>query len=128
VTDTRGLPVTPSPTAGQAHDGRSAEALPGTVGSGQTLLADAADHSNRLRDRLAEIDARAVIRPVLRRAALPPLDRDAGRRRNRIEQLFSKLKHYRAIATRHEKHDTDFLALIKLAATRIWLRAKEFVA
>ena len=57
-----------------------------------------------------------------RRTNPPPLDRDAYRRRNRIERFFSKLEHYRAIATRHEKHDTNVLALAKLAATRIWLR------
>ena len=44
-----------------------------------------------------------------------------------IERFFSKLKHYRAIATRYEKHDTTFLALVKLAATRISLRVYESV-
>ncbi|MAN60504.1 MAG: IS5/IS1182 family transposase, partial [Parvibaculum sp.] len=31
------------------------------------------------------------------------------------------------IATRYEKHDANFLALIKLAAIRIWLRVYESV-
>lgn len=99
-----------------------------TVGAGQTLLADAAYDSNRLRERLAAVGARAVIKPIPRRSTPPPLDRHAYRRRNRIERFFSKLKHYRAIATRYEKHDANFLALIKLAATRIWLRVYESVA
>lgn len=115
VTDARGLPITLKLTAGQAHDGRAADDMLGTIGAGQTLLADAAYDSNRLRDRLAEIGAKAVIRPIRRRTAPPPLDRDAYRRRNRIERFFSKLKHYRAIATRYEKQDANFLALIKLA-------------
>ena len=127
VTDARGLPITLKLTAGQAHDGRSAGDILGSIGPGQTLLADAAYDSNRLRDRLARIGANAVIRPIARRSAPPPLDRNAYRRRNRIERFFSKLKHYRAIATRYEKHDANFLALIKLAATRIWLRAYESV-
>lgn len=123
ITDARGLPITLKPTAGQAHDGRSADDMLGTVGPGQTLLADAAYDSNPLRDHLADIGAKAVIRPIPRRSAPPPLDRHAYRRRNRIERFFSKLKHDRAIATRYEKHDANFLALIKLAAIRIWLRA-----
>jgi len=98
-----------------------------TVGPGQALLADAAYDSNRLRDHLAAIGAKAVIKPITRRSAPPPLDRTAYRRRNRIERFFSKLKHYRAIATRYEKHDANFLALIKLAAIRIWLRVYESV-
>ena len=127
VTDAHGLPITLKLTAGQAHDGRAADDLLDTVGQGQALIADAAYDSNRLRDRLAGIGARAVIRPIPRRTAPPPLDRDAYRRRNRIERFFSKLKHYRAIATRYEKHDANFLALVKLAATRFWLRVYESV-
>jgi transposase len=115
-------------TAGQAHGGRAANDMLDTVGSGQTLLADAAYDSNRLRDRLAGIGAKAVIRPISRRTTPPPLDPDACRRRKRIERFLSKPKHYRAIATRYDKHDTNFLALIILAATRIWLRVYESVA
>lgn len=128
VTDAHGLPITLKLTAGQAHDGRSADDMLHTVGSGQTLLADAAYDSNRLRNHLAAVGAKAVIKPIPRRSAPPPLDKHAYRRRNRIERFFSKLKHYRAVATRYEKHDANFLALVKLAATRIWLRAYESVA
>jgi transposase len=128
VTDARGLPITLKLSAGQAHDGRSADDMLGTVGPGQTLLADAAYDSNRLRDRLAKTGPKAVIRPLPRRTKPPALDRDAYRRRNRIEWFSSKLKHFRAIATRYEELDANLLALVKLAATRIWLRAYEAVA
>jgi hypothetical protein len=30
--------------------------------------------------------------------------------------------HFRAVATRFEKHDTSYLAIVKLAAARIWMR------
>ena len=42
VTDAQGLPITLKLPAGHAHDGRSADDMLGTIGSGQTLLADAA--------------------------------------------------------------------------------------
>ena len=58
----------------------------------------------------------------------PPLDRAAFRRRNRIERFFAELKHNGAIATRYEKHDAKFLALLKLGATRNWLRTHESVS
>lgn len=122
VTDAKGLPFKLQLTAGRAPDGRSAGDMFGTVGPGQTLLAVTAYDSNRLRDRLADIGARAVIRPIPRRSNPPPLDRKSYRWRNRIERFFSKLKHYRAIATRYETYDANFLALVLLAATRIWLR------
>ena len=44
------------------------------------------------------------------------------RYRNLVERFFSKLKHFRAVATRYDKHDANYLALIKLAAVRIWMR------
>jgi transposase len=108
VTDARGLPITLKLTAGQAHDGRPADGMLGTVESEQTLLADAAYDGNRLCDHLARVGAKAAIEPIPGRSAPPPLDQDAYRRRNRIERFFSKLKHYRAIATRYERGDATF--------------------
>ena len=36
------------------------------------------------------------------------------RYRNLVERFFNKLKHFRAVATRFEKHDANYLALVKL--------------
>ena len=77
VTYAEGLPFTLLLTAGQAPDGRSVGDMFGTVGPGQTLLAVTAYDSNRLRDSLADIFARAVIRPIPCRSNPPPLDRMA---------------------------------------------------
>ena len=41
---------------------------------------------------------------------------------NLVERFFNKLKHFRAVATRFEKHDANYLAIVKLAAARIWMR------
>ena len=50
------------------------------------------------------------------------------RERNRIERFFNRVKHCRRIATRFEKHAANYLAMLKLAAIRIWLRANESMA
>jgi hypothetical protein len=42
--------------------------------------------------------------------------------RNFVECFFNKLKHFQALATRYEKHDANYLALLKLAAIKIWFR------
>lgn len=42
--------------------------------------------------------------------------------RNLIERFFNKIKHFRRIATRYDKLAENFLAALKLAAVRIWLR------
>ena len=49
------------------------------------------------------------------------------RQRNAVERFFNKLKHFRAVATRYDKRDDNYLASIKLASVRIWLRFNESV-
>ena len=45
-----------------------------------------------------------------------------------IERFFSKLKHFRRVATRYDKLAANFLAMIQLATMRLWLRAYESTA
>ncbi|MBB5984199.1 transposase [Sphingobium sp. B1D3A] len=50
------------------------------------------------------------------------------RERNLIERFFSKLKHFRRVATRYDKLASNFLAMVQLASMRLWLRAYESTA
>ena len=43
-------------------------------------------------------------------------------------RFFNKIKQCRLIATRYDKLVADYLAFIKLASIRIWLRANESTA
>jgi hypothetical protein len=45
------------------------------------------------------------------------------RERNLIERFFSKLKHFRRVATPYDKLAANFLAMVQLAAMRLWLGA-----
>jgi len=45
--------------------------------------------------------------------------------RNLIERFFTKIKQCRRVATRYDKLAANYLAFIKLASIRIWLRAHE---
>jgi transposase len=47
------------------------------------------------------------------------------RARNLVERFFNKIKQCRRIATRYDKLAANYLAFIKLASIRIWLRANE---
>ena len=47
------------------------------------------------------------------------------RYRNLVERFFNKLKQFRGIATRYDKNPDNFLAAIKLASARIWIRSYE---
>ncbi len=127
VVDALGRPVRLKLTEGQAHDGRSGADMVGTIGAGQTLLADRGYDSDGLRDRLAARGAVACIRPMPTRKRFPAFDRILYRQRNQIERFFNKLKHFRAVATRYDKRDDNYLASVQLASLRIWLRTYESV-
>jgi transposase len=122
LVDANGLPITLKLTEGQAHDGRSAVDMLEAIGDDQILLADRAYDSNALRQSLAERGAWANIKPLADRKNMPVFSAFLYRYRNLVERFFNKLKHFRAIATRYEKHDANYLALVKLASAKIWMR------
>ena len=95
------------------------------LGEPQILLADRAYDSNRLRQRLAEQGAWANVKPMPNRTDVPAFSKFLYRYRNLVERFFNKLKHFRAVATRYDKDPANYLASVKLAATRIWLRSYE---
>jgi transposase len=122
VVDANGNPIALKLSEGQAHDGRSAADMLDSVGPGQTLLADRAYDSDALRQTLADRGAWANVKPMPGRVNVPVFSPYLYRLRNLFERFFNKLNHFRAIATRFEKHDANYLALVKLAAARIWMR------
>jgi transposase len=128
LVDAEGRPIALKLTEGQAHDGHSAADMLDAIGNGQVLLADRAYDSDALRNSLADRGAWANVKPLARRIDKPAFSPFLYRYRNLVERFFNKLKHFRAVATRFEKHDANYLALVKLAASRIWMRSYESVS
>ena len=50
------------------------------------------------------------------------------RERNRVERFFNRIKRFRRVATRYEKHASNYLAMLKLACVKIWMRVYESMA
>lgn len=125
VVDGCGLPITLKLTEGQAHDGRSAHDMLDTVRSGQVLLADRAYDSDALRQALADRGAWANVKPMPNRNRIPAFSAFLYKDRNLVERFFNKLKHFRGVATRYDKLAENYLAGVKLASARIWMRANE---
>ncbi len=128
LVDASGLPILLKLTEGQAHDGRSAEDMLGSIGRGDILLADRAYDSDALRQTLAARGARANVRPMPHRLNPPVFSKRLYRKRNHVERFFNKIKQFRAVATRYDKRDDNYLAGVKLASIRIWIRFNESVA
>ena len=128
LVDADGLPIDLKLTEGQAHDGRSASDMLEALAEGQILLADRACDSDALRQSLEERGAWANIKPMPNRRNVPAFRSWLYRHRNLVERFFNKIKHYRGVATRYDKRADNFLAGVKLASIRIWLRANESMA
>jgi transposase len=76
------------------------------------LLADKAFDSDVFRAELADRGAVAVIPPKTNRAADIPCDFDMYKWRHLVENFFCKIKEFRRIATRYDKTDQSFKAMI----------------
>ena len=127
LVDAMGLPIVLKLTPGQAHDGRSAVGMFDSLRAGNVLLADRAYDSNALRQWLIERGAWGNIRAMPNRLDPPAFSHWLYKKRNAVERFFNKLKQFRAVATRYDKRDDNYLASVKLASLRIWLRFNESV-
>ena len=128
IVDRNSLPIVLKLTAGQAHDGKAFETMMDGIGEGTVLLADRAYDSDAIRAKLSRQGALANIRPLEQRIETPAFSPKVYKMRNLVERFFSKLKHFRAVATRFCRHDANYLASVQLAALRIWMRFNESVA
>ena len=114
---------------GQAHDSTLAGALlDNRLPPDSFLLGDKAYDAEWIRAMIEAQDAVPII-PNRKSATKPhAFSRDLYRLRNRVERFFNKLKQFRRIATRYEKLAANYLAMIKIATIRIWLRVNESTA
>jgi transposase len=103
MVDTNGLPVHLALTPGEAHDNRLCSVL--------------------LRAWLPQ-----TMLYITHRKALICFSPHLYRARNLIERFFNKIKQCRRVATRYDKLAANYLAFVKLASIRIWLRANESAA
>jgi transposase len=108
-------------TPGQACDLDGADVLLPALDA-TTILADKGyDAEERVLKPLREAGKEIVISPRRCRKEPRLYDKELYQARHLIENVFAKLKQYRAIATRYDKTARNFLAAVYLAAAIVWL-------
>ena len=127
LTDANGLPIELVLTPGQAGDCPVAARLLGHLRPDTIVLADKAYDADWLRRQIEAAGAAPNIPPMVHRRRKPCFSPVLYRARNCIERFFNRIKHFRRLATRYEKHAANFLAMLKLAAVHLWLRHNESV-
>jgi transposase len=116
-----GQPIDFLLTPGQVADCTQAVDLLGGRKPG-AVLADKGYDTDALVQHIEATGAVAVIPPKTNRTVQRPYDQTLYRQRHRIERCFSKLKHFRRVATRFEKNKRNFHSLVALACTMLLLR------
>ena len=85
------------------------------------VLGDKGYDSDDLLKYVASLKAEAVIPAKKNRAVQRPLNRELYKDRNKVERFFNRVKHYRRIATRYEKTARNYMAMLHLVSTMVWL-------
>jgi transposase len=125
VVDTNGLPVHLALTPGEAHDNRLCSVLLNALLPRTMVLADRGYDADWIRELARQQGAWANIPPKRNRKDPICFSPYLYRARNLIERFFNKIKQCRRVATRYDKLAANYLAFVKLASIRIWLRANE---
>lgn len=122
IADGRGRAIAFALAPGQAHELPMApgllDCLPGAPG---WIVGDRGFASDAFRERIWNIGARPAIPP---RRTDAPVACPAWIYNNRhlVENLWARLKEWRAVATRYEKTAHSFLGILCLAAAADWLK------
>ncbi len=106
---------------GQRHDSLGVEPLIADI-EFDALLADKAFDIDWIRAELDERGAMAVIPPKADRARAIACDFAMYKWRHLVENFFCQLKAFRRIATRYEKTDTSYAAMIHLVGACLAVR------
>ena len=112
-------------TGGERHDligfaGVYAQAR--AVARPVQAIMDRADDTNAIRATIRADRVRSVIPPKATRLTPARYSKAEYRKRNGVERLINRLKHFRRIATRYDKLAATFLASIQLVLTFLLLK------
>jgi transposase len=88
----------------------------------QYVLADKAYDADRLYLKIIQQGGDPVVPPRRHRKRQHAYDRALYKERNHVERFFSRIKHFRRIATRYDKLAATFMGFVTLAAIMLWLK------
>ena len=123
LVDARGLPIRMVLTAGHVNDSQAVPALLADLSPHSVVLADKGYDADWIRSMIEARGCAPNIPARSNRTQRFCFSKTLYRERNRIERFFCKMKQFRRVATRYEKHAANDLAMLKLAAIRLRLRA-----
>jgi len=120
--DAFGLPISFQLTGGEVHDAKAASDLIKTLPLATYIIADKGYDSEEIREQIKQKKSIPII-PKKKNAKSGNSDLDWGiyKCRHLVENVFARLKHFRAIATRYDKLKRNYFSTLAMACSYIWL-------
>ena len=121
MVDGRGLPVAITLSAGQASDKAAVADLLAMHPAPGDVVADRGYDARAVLNLIAARGGRGHIQTQRDRKVQRTVDPALYRERNLVERFFSKIKHFRRIATRYDKLARNYASFLFLVAALKWL-------
>lgn len=120
--DACGFPIAFQLTGGEVHDAKAAPDLIKILPVTDYMIADKGYDSEEIREQIKEKSSIPII-PRKKNSKTGNADIDWGLYKYRylVENVFARLKHFRAIATRYDKLKRNYASMLAMACSYIWL-------
>jgi transposase len=120
--DSCGLPIHFLVTGGEVHDCKEAPKLVAELPDADYIVADKGYDSEELRILIREKGSIPVIpRKKNSKTGNDDIDWCLYKYRHLVENVFARLKHFRAIATRYDKLKRNYEGAVALTCAFLWL-------
>ena len=120
--DSNGMPIKFCLSAGNVNDSTMATSIITDLTVTNNVIADKGYDSEALRDYIYAFGATPVIpRKINSKIGNSGINWDLYKLRHKVENIFARLKHFRAVATRYDKLAENYASMVALACAFIWL-------
>ena len=120
--DACGFPIEFDLTGGEVHDCKAAPELIAKLPDAEYIIADKGYDSEELRELIRNKSSIPMI-PRKSNSTIGNADMDwcLYKYRHLVENVFARLKHSRAIATRYDKLKRNYASMLSMACAYMWL-------
>lgn len=122
ATDAHGLPIDFEITGGEVHDCKVAPEFFAKLPDADYMIADKGYNSEEVRN-VVRVKSSTPVIPRKSNSKIGNDDIDWGlyKHRHLVENVFARLKHFRAIATRYDKLKRNYASMVALACGFMWV-------
>lgn len=120
--DACGFPIAFQLTGGEVHDAKAAPDLIAILPKADYTIADKGYDSEEIREQIRQKSSIPIIpRKNNSKTGNADIDWALYKYRHLVENIFARLKHFRAIATRYDKLKRNYASMLAMACFYIWL-------